>query len=223
MLIKEEILILVGTPWGDPAHTGLIRCAKVSELEANHEAHVDSIIAGIEENLEELFSERRNLEVSLQRSITSTHEAVASLRSRQSDGAPKTKTVKLEVAKYGGTEGENLLRWIVQVTTAANAQGIADEQLRFAFVMSHLKGRAEEWAFSLRVGDSDCFDDFEDVLAQLKTSFLPPNSDFRHRSKFMTATQAKRTFREFVDELRYLAACLTDGSSPPKKSASPYS
>ena len=128
----------------------------------------------------------------------------------------RQKGVKLDVAKYGGTESEPLLRWLLQVTTAADAQQIVDEATRVAFALSFLKGRAEEWAYSLLLADPLCFESFYDFQQQLKAVFLPPNSDFRHRSKFLVARQGKRSIREFVNELRYFAACLNDSQSLPE-------
>ncbi|CAK4975603.1 unnamed protein product, partial [Aphanomyces euteiches] len=44
-----------------------------------------------------------------------------------------------------------------KVTIAADALCIRKECIKVAFAMSHLKGRAEAWAYSLRMGNPNCF------------------------------------------------------------------
>ncbi|KAF0721067.1 hypothetical protein Ae201684P_009493 [Aphanomyces euteiches] len=108
------------------------------------------------------------------------------------------------------------MQWLLQVTIAADALCILKECIKVAFAMSHLKGRAEAWAYSLRMGNPNCFPTLGDFASQLKTAFLPPNSDFRNRSRFLNAAQGKQTIREFVHELRYLYASMNDERSLPE-------
>ncbi|KAH9133919.1 hypothetical protein AeRB84_020157, partial [Aphanomyces euteiches] len=109
-----------------------------------------------------------------------------------------------------------VMQWLLQVTIAADALCIRKECIKVAFAMSHLKGRAEAWAYSLRMGNPNCFPTLVDFASQLKTAFLPPNSDFRNRSRFLNAAQGKQTIREFVHELRYLYASMNDERSLPE-------
>ena len=88
--------------------------------------------------------------------------------------------------------------------------------MRVAFAMSHLKGRAESWAYSLRLSDSNVFSSYDEFIQRLKSVFLPPNSDFRHRSRFLNLVQGKLTIRAYVEELRYLHACVADTASLPE-------
>jgi hypothetical protein len=141
---------------------------------------------------------------------------MASTRRREDFSTEKTKTVKLDVSKFSGLDTDHVLRWLLQVTIAADAMGISHEATRVAFAMSHLKGRAESWAYSLRMANPLCFDSLDDFAVQLKKVFLPPNSDFRHRSRFLNAAQGKQTVREYVQELQYLYACVTDERSLPE-------
>ncbi|OQR89368.1 hypothetical protein THRCLA_22703 [Thraustotheca clavata] len=125
-------------------------------------------------------------------------------------------SVKLEVPKFGGTESDQLLRWILQVSTAANARQITADSMRTVFAMSYLTGRTVEWAYSRKLSDLVCFPSYQNFLDQLKTTFLPPNSDFRHRTRFLACKQGKRSLREFIQELRFLAASITDEASLPE-------
>ncbi|KAH9154680.1 hypothetical protein LEN26_003371 [Aphanomyces euteiches] len=128
----------------------------------------------------------------------------------------ENKGVKRDVSKFSGKESDHVMRWLLQVTIAADALCIRKESIKVAFAMSHLKGRAEAWAYSLRMGNPNCFPTLEDFASQLKKAFLPPNSDFRNRSRFLNAAQGKQTIREFVHELRYLYASMNDERSLPE-------
>jgi hypothetical protein len=166
----------------------------------------------------------QRLEESLQSEQKISAAALAALSSLGNVNSPltahgavtKQRAIKLDVVKYGGTEGEKLLHWVFQVRAAADAQLIEGDTLRINFAVSHLKDRAQQWAYSLLLPDPNHFGSFENFIVQLKTTFLPPNSDFRHRSKYLACKQGKRTIREFVHELRYLAASLSDESSLPE-------
>ncbi|ETV67871.1 hypothetical protein H257_15996 [Aphanomyces astaci] len=62
--------------------------------------------------------------------------------------------------------------------------------------MLHLKGRADNWAFSKRLTDRHCFPSFAVFETELKAMFLPPNSDFRYRSQYLACKQGKRSLQE---------------------------
>ncbi|ETV91542.1 hypothetical protein H310_13924 [Aphanomyces invadans] len=71
----------------------------------------------------------------------------AATASSQPQQSPHTraKPVKLHVTKFD-SDADRLLRWIVQVETAADALCITRESTRVAFTLSHLKDQAEDWA-----------------------------------------------------------------------------
>ncbi|ETV89017.1 hypothetical protein H257_00421 [Aphanomyces astaci] len=122
-------------------------------------------------------------------SLTMRSRASRALRSRKLHRLLALKSIKLDVAKFGGAESDKLLRWLVQVSTAADAQRISDDATRVAFAMSHLKGRAEDWAFSKRLTDRHCFPSF---------------------------AQGKRSLQEFIHDLRILAANINEEESLPE-------
>ena len=95
----------------------------------------------------------------LRQSQVAQQSLAAKIQSLQSNPSPSSKmrTVKLDVAKYEGKDSDNLLRWLLKVSIAAEAQLISDDDMRVAFAMSHLGGRAEEWAYTQRLADSNCF------------------------------------------------------------------
>ncbi|RHY05862.1 hypothetical protein DYB25_010486 [Aphanomyces astaci] len=145
----------------------------------------------------------------LQDSLRIAHDEITRLtRALESDtpSASRLKSIKLDVAKFGGAESAKLPRWLLQFSTAADAQRIPDDTTRVAFAISHLKGRAEDWAFSKLLTDRHCFPSFAVFETELKAMFLPPNSDFRYRSQYLACKQGKRSLQEFIHDLRFLAA-----------------
>ncbi|RLN99139.1 hypothetical protein DYB28_011126, partial [Aphanomyces astaci] len=131
-------------------------------------------IAALEDQASTMSSHGRTL----QDSLRIAHDEIARLTRASESETPSTsrlKSIKLDVAKFGGAESDKLLRWLLQVSTAADAQRISDDATRVAFAMSHLKGRAEDWAFSKRLTDRHCFPSFAVFETELKAMFLPPN------------------------------------------------
>ncbi|ETV79830.1 hypothetical protein H257_07046 [Aphanomyces astaci] len=96
------------------------------------------------------------------------------LKSSDHLSASCLKPIKFEVVKFG-------------------AQSISDQATRMAFAMSHLKWRAEDWAFSKRFANPLCFPSFATFEAEIKAMFLPPNSDFRYPSQYLACKQGKRS------------------------------
>ncbi|ETV64423.1 hypothetical protein H257_18686 [Aphanomyces astaci] len=75
----------------------------------------------------------------------------------ESPSTSRLKSIKLDVAKFGGAEFDKLLRWILQVSTAADAQRISNDATRVAFCDVALEGHAADWAFSKRLTDRHCY------------------------------------------------------------------
>ncbi|RHY13929.1 hypothetical protein DYB25_011614 [Aphanomyces astaci] len=148
--------------------------------------------------------------------VTEVERLTYALHTSEQQSPSRLKPIKLEVTKFGGAESDKLLRWILQVETAANAQRILDDDTRVAFAMSHLKGRAEYWVFSKRLTDPLCFPSLDDFMHEMKSTFLPPNSDFRYRTKFLECKQEKRSLQEYIHDLRFLAANVNDEESLPE-------
>ncbi|ETV85501.1 hypothetical protein H257_03223 [Aphanomyces astaci] len=108
--------------------------------------------------------------------------------------------------KFGGALSDKILRWFHYDETAANAQRILDDVTRVAFVMSHLKGRAEDSVFFKHLKDPFCFSPLDELTHEMKTTFLPPNGDFRCRTKYLECKQEKRSLQGYIHDLRVLAA-----------------
>ena len=131
-------------------------------------------------------------------------------------GSPRAKPdkVKLEVPKYHGKEGENLLHWFLAVETAGVAQHIRDDRTFVMFAMSHMAGKAREWSFTRLQVDRDAFPTWESFCSQIREAFHAPDSERRLRARLLTCRQGKRTLHDFVQELRYLNASMETAPLP---------
>jgi hypothetical protein len=138
--------------------------------------------------------------------------AAALAANAQHSRGPNTerrKAVKLDVPKYSGKDTENLEHWFLAVETAAAAQLLDDQAIIVVFAMSHLMGRAKEWAYSKRLLNRNAFPTWESFCLELRQTFQPPDNQFRNRARLLACKQGKRTLHEFVHELQSLRASLT--------------
>ena len=121
---------------------------------------------------------------------------------------PRAESVKLDVSKFRGAEGESLLRWLVELDAAISARGFRESHLEVAFAMSVLAGRAKTWAFGRRLADPHCFQTYEEFKHELKQAFEPPKSELRARSEFLAIRQGKRDVHTYSQLARYLISCI---------------
>jgi Retrotransposon gag protein/Zinc knuckle len=143
----------------------------------------------------------------VQAAVAAALAANAQQQARTSE--PRPRAIKLEVPKYSGKDSENLEHWFLAVETAATAQLISEESMAVLFALSHLAGRAKEWAYSKRMLDANAFPDWSSFCLQLRQTFEPPDSQLRYRARLLSCKQGKRTLHEFVQELQFLRAALT--------------
>jgi hypothetical protein len=120
------------------------------------------------------------------------------------------RTLKLDVAKYSGSDKESLLRWLVELEAALLARNITTQQMQVAFAMSCLSGRAKTWAFGRRLADPSCFGTYAQFRVALREAFEPPKSEFRARAEFLKIKQGKRDIHAYVQHTRYLVSCVVE-------------
>ncbi|POM59258.1 Gag protein [Phytophthora palmivora] len=118
------------------------------------------------------------------------------------------KPLRLKVNPYEGKEGENIYFWVREVELAMDAALISTEQLRVAFALSNLGGRAKPWAYTPEETSPDCFTTWDQLCEQLRSTFLPANYEYRQRSRFLACKQGKRELHEYIQEMRILVAAL---------------
>ncbi|POM62105.1 putative Polyprotein [Phytophthora palmivora] len=118
------------------------------------------------------------------------------------------KPLMLKVNPYEGKEGENLHFWVREVGLIMDAALISPEQLRVAFALFSLEGRAKTWVYTREATTPGCFTTWARLYVQLRTAFLLANYEYRQRSRFLACKQWKRELHEYIPEMRVLAASL---------------
>lgn len=120
----------------------------------------------------------------------------------------RAESLKIDVAKYRGNEGESLVRWLVELEAAITARRIKDPLMQVAFAMSNLAGRAKSWSFGKRLADPSCFATYNEFKIQLRLAFEPPKTEFRYRTEFLSIKQGKRSVHDYAELARYLDSCV---------------
>ena len=132
----------------------------------------------------------------------------SSMRRSNPPSAHRAESVKIDASVYQALEGESLPRWFVEVDAAIFARQIADDAMQVVYAMSRLKGRASTWAFSKRMTDPTCFPNWKALKGELMTTFQPPKSEFRLRTKFLQLRQGRRSVHEYAQEARMLVSSI---------------
>ena len=124
--------------------------------------------------------------------------------------ARRPETLKIDISKYRGVEGESLLRWFVELDDAIRARHIVDKQMQVAFAQSNLAGRDKTWTLSLKLRDPYVFGSLETFKARLKQTFEPPRAEFRARTELLKLKQGKRAVHAYAQRIRLIASCITN-------------
>ncbi|KAG3094687.1 hypothetical protein PI124_g17152 [Phytophthora idaei] len=85
---------------------------------------------------------------------------------------------------------------------------ISTEQLRVAFTLSILSGRAKSWAYTREATTPECCASWAQLCEQLQAAFLSVNYEYRQRSRFLSCKQGKGELHEYIQEMRELTAPL---------------
>ncbi|KAG3122587.1 hypothetical protein PI126_g24086 [Phytophthora idaei] len=139
--------------------------------------------------------------------------AAATATTASSGTTPRAQSLKLLVSNYVGTEGEPLLRWLVEVDTVIAARRTFDDPSKVAFAMSCLGGRARSWAYGRRITDATCFGTdatcfgtYAEFKEELRQAFEPPKNGFRSRAEFFDLQQGKHDVHAYAQRARYLVS-----------------
>uniref|UniRef100_A0AAV1UJP8 Retrotransposon gag domain-containing protein n=1 Tax=Peronospora matthiolae TaxID=2874970 RepID=A0AAV1UJP8_9STRA len=132
--------------------------------------------------------------------------------SHQSMGGPthirRPETLKMDTARYKGTDEDSLLRWFVELNDAIRARHIEGGEMQVTFALSNLTGRAKTWALGLKLHDPNVFGSLEILKSRLKETFEPPRAEFRASSALLRLKQGKRDVHTYAQHLRYLASIV---------------
>jgi hypothetical protein len=118
---------------------------------------------------------------------------------------PRVEPLKIKVSKYKAVESDNVLRWFVELDDAIEARRITDEQMRVAFALSKLAGRAKSWALGLRLHDPLCFGSLQEFNFKLRRTFASQPVEFRARAENLDLKQGKRDIHAYAQHARFLA------------------
>lgn len=194
-------------------------------LSLSHNEQHASIAKFMDHELEESRREAASLRAFGARQVEQSQQQIAALREQAAHQAQMLHqqqqqrataadrprhfdTLKVDVSKYKGAEGESLLRWLVELDDAIMARRIDDESMRVTFAVSNLAGRAKAWALGLKLRDTNCFPSYEVFRHKLKQTFEPPKSEFRARTEFLELKQGKRDIHAYAQQARYLVSCV---------------
>ncbi|POM75119.1 Gag protein, partial [Phytophthora palmivora] len=123
------------------------------------------------------------------------------------------KPLRLKVNLYEGKEREPPLLG-QRSELAMDAALISTERRYVAFALSNLSERAKAWAYTREATTPGCFTTWDQLCQQPRAAFLPPNYEYRQRSRFLACKQGKRELHEYIQEMRVLAASLVGNPLP---------
>uniref|UniRef100_A0AAV1TXD9 Retrotransposon gag domain-containing protein n=1 Tax=Peronospora matthiolae TaxID=2874970 RepID=A0AAV1TXD9_9STRA len=129
--------------------------------------------------------------------------------SHQSMGGPthmrRTKTLKIDISRYKGTDEYSLLRWFVELDDDIRTRHIEGDEMQVTFALSNLTGQAKTWPLGLKLHDPNVFESLGILKSRLKETFEPPRAESRARSALLRLKQGKRDVHAYAQHLRYLA------------------
>jgi hypothetical protein len=112
-----------------------------------------------------------------------------------------TKPLHLKVHAFSGDGSKNLTLRFRELEMAMEAVLLADERLMVAFAVSHLEGRARNWALTQDSTVIGAFPSWEQLKHELRLTFLPPNVAYQARSRFLASRQGECDLVDYVQEL----------------------
>lgn len=178
----------------------------------SYEAHLcDTATANATTALATKFdAEREAFHAQSQAELARIRETYQSELERARGERPKP--IKLDVSPFEGKPQENISRWFLECEVAMTAQRITTESLKVAFGMSNLKrhGIAREWAYTVLQRDVNIFPSWQRFKELLYHFHQGKHMAHNHRANFLACKQEKRSVYDYVQELRRLAASISD-------------
>ncbi|TDH72550.1 hypothetical protein CCR75_009215 [Bremia lactucae] len=95
------------------------------------------------------------------------------------DSHASSRTLKINIFKYRGVEGNSFLQWSVELADVIKTRYIIDERMQVAFPQFNLAGRAKKHLGTRpQVAHLYVFSSLEALKARLKQTFEPPIAEF---------------------------------------------
>ena len=201
---------------GEPALANLLGCPleqHVPQLEqfekfvlgqrlAASEARSHEVAESIGKTHDELLREQARNEA-----LNRTVEALSARSSRP-------RPISMDPPKFNGTAARTIVHWLLAVEQCGVAQLIEDDSQMVSYAMSHLRGKASEWAYSALMADSKAVGSWAIFKTKIRAMYQPPNNEVLLQARFFSTRQAQRSLQDYVQEMRSLLAFFSVGPIP---------
>ena len=115
----------------------------------------------------------------------------------------------MDPSKFDGTAARTIVHWLLAVEQFGVAQLIEDDSQMVSYAMSHLRGKASEWAYSALMVDGKAFGSWAIFKTKIRSMYQPPNNGVLLPARFFGARQAKSSLQEYMQEMRSLSDSIT--------------
>uniref|UniRef100_M4B7A8 CCHC-type domain-containing protein n=1 Tax=Hyaloperonospora arabidopsidis (strain Emoy2) TaxID=559515 RepID=M4B7A8_HYAAE len=126
----------------------------------------------------------------------------------------QSRLIKMEPPKFDGTAASTIAHWLLAVEQCGVAQPIEDDTRMVSYAMSHLRGKASEWAYSALMAHSKAFPSWVIFKTTIRAMYQPPNNEVLLQARFFSSRQAQRSLQGYVQEMRSLSASISVGLIP---------
>ena len=101
----------------------------------------------------------------LQQELDASRAEIASLHQQQqqtnaavggSMRTPRPETLKYNIAKFKGVDGDPLMRWFVELDRAIECRGLITDDMKVSFGLANLAGRAKTWGLRAPASRPTC-------------------------------------------------------------------
>ena len=154
------------------------------------EAHSYAAAESIQKTQDELKREQARNEA--------LNRTVETLSARSNQLRP----IRMDPPEFDGTAAHTIVHWLLAVEQCGVAQLIEDDTRMVLYAMSHLRGKASEWAYSALMVDIEAFPTWVIFKKRNRSMYQPPNNEVLVQARFFGARQAKRSLQKYVQEMR---------------------
>ena len=201
---------------GEQALADLLNCppeqhvARLEQFEAfvlgqrknASEVHEHAVAESVNQTQDELLREQARNEA--------LNRTVEALSARSNPPRP----IRMDPPKFDGTAPHTIVHWLLAVEQCGVAQLIDDDTRMVSYAMSHLRGKASEWAYSALLANAKAFPSWAIFKTKIRAMYQPPNNEVLLQARFFGARQAKRSLQDYAQEMRSLSASITLGPIP---------
>ena len=108
------------------------------------------------------------------------NKTVEMLSTRPSHPRP----IQMDPPKFDGTLAHTIVHWLLAVKQCGVAQLIDDDSRMVSFAMSHLRGKASEWAYSALLANAEAFPTWAIFKEKIRSMYQPPKNEVLLQARF---------------------------------------